>query len=218
MYNMTDIRILKKNDCINLKKANAYSSIHPLLNVHVYFSQSTAYNKNMCNVIPQIHISETQKMPLLQSTIEINTLMERDKYSSQSEEQVSKCLKDDGVKCIEPVLNFTLPINSNNFLEVVFNINTLNQLDEWINTFDFSKENINIVELVLDLFWINNYDKIDENLDIFIKLNQKIIKLIFDKDISIDLMSKIINRLMRHNYGKKIKYLRKIKKYLTKYI
>jgi hypothetical protein len=51
-------------------------------------------------------------------------------------------------------------------------------------------------------------------MDSFIKLNKIIIKYIYNKDIlDIDLRN-LSNKIIRKYYGKKIKYLEKIKKYI----
>ena len=122
---------------------------------------------------------------------------------------------------MNPLMYFTLPINSNNFLDVIFNINTIENLYEWLHyyeTIDLQTNDIFIMGLVLDLFWKNYYNIIDQNIDIFINLNQKLVKILFNKIISVDVISEITNKIIEENYGKKIKYIDEIKKYLTKYI
>ena len=70
----------------------------------------------------------------------------------------------------------------------------------------------------MNLFWKNYYNIIDEDIDNFIIVNKKIIKKFMYKEIDEAIIIKIINRLIKNNFGKKIKYINKIKKYLIKYI
>lgn len=204
-------KILGKKDCIKSINANEISSIHPLLN-HVYNFDILKLDSDMCFVIPQI--VDNKITPMVKKTI----LRDDDIKISDvhiDDKKVDK-YDDNTIKKINPLTNFSLPINSNNFLEIVFGINTFYQLDEWIQNIDVS--NIRVINTVLNLFWINHYSDVDNNFEIFVKLNQKIIKLLFNKDIAQEIMIKIINRMLKNNYGKKIKYLDKIKKYLMKYI
>ena len=124
----------------------------------------------------------------------------------------------DGLICIDPVFNFTLPINKNNFLDVVFQISSLEDFKKWLLENDLKKLPIQMINTVFDLFWENHYNKIDEDINLFIEINKKLINVIFEKDIAIGTLNKIVNKMIKNNYGKKIKYLDKIKKYLTKYI
>jgi hypothetical protein len=70
----------------------------------------------------------------------------------------------------------------------------------------------------LNLYWKNYYNKIDEDIDNFVIVNKKIFKKFLNKELNNEIILKIINRLIKNNYGKKIKYISKIKKYLVKYI
>ena len=117
---------------------------------------------------------------------------------------------------INPLMYFTSPINSNNFLELVFNISNPYQLNQWINLLDSSE--IKLLRFVLNLYWKNYYNKIDDDMDNFIVVNKKIFRKFLNKNIDDKIIIKIINRLIKNNYGKKIKYISKIKKYLIKYI
>jgi hypothetical protein len=117
---------------------------------------------------------------------------------------------------INPLSYFCLPINSNNYIEIVFGISNINKLSQWINMIDDT--DIELLDFVMGLFWKNYYNIIDEDMDSFIGVNRKIIKKFMYKDIDNNIIVKIVNRLIKNNYGKKIKYINKIKKYLTKYI
>ena len=55
-------------------------------------------------------------------------------------------------------------------------------------------------------------------MDNFIMMNRKLFNKFLDRKIDDAIIIKIINRLIKNNYGKKIKYISKIKKYLIKYI
>lgn len=120
---------------------------------------------------------------------------------------------------LNPVMNFSLPINSNNFLDIVFRIETLYNLDEWINNLDFNDDvSLKLLPLALDLFWKNNYNKIDEELDFFMSFNRKILKIIIDKPINKSIALYVANKLMKHDYGKEINYINQIKKYYNHYL
>ena len=58
------------------------------------------------------------------------------------------------------------------------------------------------------------YETINDNMDEFIYLNSLISKLLFFKKITTEESQKISNKLISENYGTKIKYLEKIKKYI----
>jgi hypothetical protein len=109
-------------------------------------------------------------------------------------------------------------INNSNFLDVVFQITSVEDLNDWISNYDIKSIPIEIINIVLDLFWLNYYQTIDSNLNSFIKLNQKLINIVYNRNVSLDITTKIVRKLIKNNFGKKIKYLNKIKKYLTKYI
>ena len=162
-------------------------SIHPLLNTLV------DDNSNNCLVLPQY---EDNILTIIKNTNNLKLLNKQE---------------------IENKINFfSLPINSNNFLEIVFSIKTINDLDIWLNTVDYSK--LKVINTVFSLYWKYNYESINDNLDIFININNKLIKNILHKNINDEIINKIINRLIKKNYGKNIKYIDKIKKYLMIYI
>lgn len=185
--------ILDKNDCIRTLKPLDKLIIHPLTN------QSGISQKKIdvetCAILPQL--------------IEDSTI-----WFSRYKSGLKKNIDDNRI--INPATNFGLVINSNNFLDIIFGINTINKLLEWIQNYDL--EDRKTINLVLNLFWKNYYYIIDKDLDFFIRFNKVLIKIMFNKDVDIMIVSNIINRLLRKNYGKKIKYLSKIKKYLMKYI
>jgi hypothetical protein len=225
---MSDIKILTKNDCISTIKSNNHSVIHPLINSILHYNTISDSNDDMtkCLIIPQI-LNEINKNTLFYG-LDKNKLNKRKKKDrlifdtnnkdiedteiSESISELSLC--DD--ECNNPLINFTLPINSNNFLDVVLSMTTIEELYEWLdNCIDDDKKMIGIV---LDLFWKNYYNIIDENIELFIKINHKIIDLIFNRKLSNDIVSSISVTFIKKYSGKKINYLNKIKKYLMKYI
>ena len=197
--------ILLKKDCINVVKPENYF-IHPLVNK---IGTNDNKNKNICLTIPFIDINKIAYMDfedkLKNKNIEINLDL------NQTKNDVSKI-----PKILDPILNFTFPINSNNFLEIVFGITSIQKLYEWLENYDLN--DVKNINLILNLFWSNNGIIISENINEFVLFNQKLIKLMFDTNIDINNVSKIVDKLVKHKYGKKIKYLHKIKKYLTEYI
>jgi hypothetical protein len=198
--------ILNKNDCI--KKITNPVYIHPLLNM-LYVDDKIKNDE--CMVLPQVNKNKQEYVKHIVENEE-KIIFDIDESNKIKKTVEKKVIKTD----FDPVIYFSLPINSNNFLEIVFNITNLIQLEKWINS--INNDNKKALDTVMDLFWINCFDKIDEDLDIFIKINQQIIYIILNKKIDIDIMTKVVNKLIKKNYGKKIKYITKIKKYLIKYI
>ncbi len=198
---------LLKNDCINIIKPDNLS-IHSLIN-YVYKSEESS---NLCSTLPYVSKNVINFFNDENNTTNNNIEIKLDiDLNSESTNKLPSNVPD----LLDPVLNFSFPINNNNFIEIVFNITSINKLSEWFDYYDLSDRDT--VDLVLDLFWLNN-TTINENIDQFILLNQKIIKIIFNNEITINESTKIVNKLIKNNYGKRIKYLDKIKKYLTKYI
>jgi hypothetical protein len=219
---MSDIEILKKNDCISTIKSDDHSVIHPLINNVSHYNGDTT----RCLIIPQI-LNEINKNTLFY-TLDKTKLNKRKKKDrlifdtnnkdiedteiSESISELSLC--DD--ECNNPLINFTLPINSNNFLDVILSMTTVEQLYEWLD--NCNDDDKKMIGIVLDLFWKNYYSIIDENIELFIKINHKIIDLIFNRNLSNDIVSSISVSFIKKYSGKKINYLNKIKKYLMKYI
>jgi len=235
---MSKSKILNKNDCIKFVKSDKILTsqnsidIHPLLSIIVENPKNTG---DFCYVIPQvandndneiiqrklISSIKNEKNELNIDDLNINISSDSDtssissKSSDETIKQPSKNQISD-INEVDKVMLFTLPINSNNFLEIVFDISNIGQLNNWITNLD--KKNTEIIDIALNIFWINYYNKIDKDFETFIKLNKNIINNILNKEVSIDIINKIVYRLIKKNYGKKIKYLDKIKKYLRKYI
>ena len=197
--------IIEKKEClgtINPNKNKNVKYIHPLINTF----KEELFDKEKCYVLPQIIDNRIQlvNQPKTDEKLILNSNVLSD--SSISETNTT----------INPLSYFCLPINSNNYIEIVFGISNINKLSQWINMIDDT--DIELLDFVMGLFWKNYYNIIDEDMDSFIGVNRKIIKKFMYKDINNDIIIKIVNRLIKNNYGKKIKYINKIKKYLTKYI
>ena len=222
---MSKNKILNKNDCIQIITVQSSSTTEPTINVHPLLSVITQeYNikKDLCLVIPQVR---NNTIAYMKSIDLINKETDEDNIAdlninipelSSPNIHIKQEKKQHIIEEVDRIMCFTLPINSNNFLEIIFNISNLNQLNEWLNTIDQSE--IKAINIVLDLYWKNYYNSIDNDLDSFIKINHSIIHKILNNNVSFEITTKIVNKLIRKNYGKKIKYLSKIKKYLTKYI
>ena len=206
---MTNNYIIHKKDCldtININNKNTeIHHIHPLFN----FLYKDNYTKEKCYILPQ----------LINNKIDIvkDNIIKEEKIRINSDLFLNSTESDKEVdKDINPLLYFTLPINSNNFLELVFNISNSSQLNQWINLIESSE--YKLLEFVLNLYWKNYYNKIDEEIDSFIIVNKKIFKKFYNKDITDDILLKIITILIKKKYGEKIKYISKFNKYLIKYI
>jgi len=172
-------------------------------------------NSNNINLFDDMNISDKEMLD-----DDIKDDIKNPKLSKNNIEEKKSLTNDchDGLICIDPLFNFTLPINKNNFLDIVFQISSLEDLKKWLSENDLKKLPIRMINTVFDLFWENCYNKIDEDINLFIEINKKLINVIFEKDLAIVTLKKIVNRMIKNNYGKKIKYLDKIKKYLMKYI
>jgi hypothetical protein len=198
--------IIEKKECLGTINSNNKEKnikyIHPLINTF----KEEQFNKEQCYILPQIIDNRIQlvNQPKTDEKLILNSNVLSD--SSISETNTT----------INPLSYFCLPINSNNYIEIVFGISNINKLSQWINMIDDT--DIELLDFVMGLFWKNYYNIIDEDMDSFIGVNRKIIKKFMYKDIDNNIIVKIVNRLIKNNYGKKIKYINKIKKYLTKYI
>ena len=113
---------------------------------------------------------------------------------------------------IKEINYFGMPINSNNFLDIIFNINSINKLDNWLN--ESKKSDLFIINEVLDLFWIKYYMIFDENFMSAVKLNKTIIFEILHMKKNKNEINIITEDFIHKNYNKKINYLNEIKKYI----
>jgi hypothetical protein len=191
-------------DKINKKNNNdVVVFIHPLINMY----DTSILKKDESYVLPQLidNVLTIKNKKDINNNIIINS-------DTELQSSTTNKLEVD----INPLMYFTSPINSSNFLELVFNISNPYQLNQWINLLDSSE--IKLLRFVLNLFWLNYHNKVDDDMDNFIIVNKKIFKKFLNKNIDDKIIIKIVNRLIKNNYGKKIKYISKIKKYLTKYI
>ncbi len=204
---MTDKNIIQKEDYLDIINPDLINLdinyIHPLFN----FYDINHLQKEKSYILPQLI---DNKLNIIKRNIN-----EKDNIIINSDILTETTTIKENVE-LNPLLYFTMPINSNNFLDLVFDITNLSQLNQWINLID--KSDIDLLDFVLNLYWKNYCNTIDKELDNFIIVNKKIILKFFNKDLNNEIIMKIINRLIKNNYGKKIKYISKIKKYLTKYI
>lgn len=200
---------LNKTDCIKEIKKNVTSSLHPLLNYNINFTKDI--DTERCLVMPQIvdnrYISFLKKTELLKSDEVIIDNISRPDESKKTVQEINKA---------DPLINFSLPINKQNFLEIIYGLYNIRKLEEWINNSD--TQNMKLINLILNLFWETKAKEIIENIDSFIKINQKLCYNVLNKEISYETSQLIINKLLKKYYGKKIKFIPKVKKYLTKYI
>ena len=234
----TDIKNIDKNDCLKFIKSTDVTSIHPLLNTFNVWDNLYKDKPDMCHVLPQLNknilgdtivttlstnkLKENIKSDSLDinnlRTDSIDNLVEPEANIKSDSINTNDLKSTDDLMCIDPVMNFSMPINNSNFLDIVFKITSVIDLYNWLLNSQTNNKEIEIIETVFDLFWEYYYHKIDDELDLFIKTNQKLIYIILNKDISLEITKNIVNRLIKNNFGKKINYLSKIKKYLTKYI
>jgi len=125
---------------------------------------------------------------------------------------IKQFTKDNVDNSFNTINNFIMPINSTNFLDIVFNINNINKLEKWIN--ELKDIDIKVLNIVLDLFWIKHYMEFDKNYIQVVNLNKTIIQLIFKQNKSDKDILEITEKFIRNNFNKKINYLNEIKKYL----
>lgn len=188
LYMTTNIT---KTTCINEVNKKTRLFIHPLLNTPITL---TEFDNEKCIVIPQIKNNEP-KVFFKKSDI------------SNNAKKLHSVAQDN------PILNFSLPINKYNFLEIVYNITNIKQLDDFVT--NYSEQNNKLIKVIMDLFWETKIDEIINNIDLFININQKMFKNIFNTNYSYNQLQLIIIKLTKKYNNKKIKYIPKVKKYLT---
>jgi hypothetical protein len=107
---------------------------------------------------------------------------------------------------------FHLPINIYNFTSIIYNINTIEDLDIWIND-NIDNINIKTLDRILYCYSISNIKDIINNIDSFINIIKKILNFV---DISYDNnnLDKIILNLVKNKNNLDINYLDNLKKYL----
>jgi hypothetical protein len=222
---MSDISVLKKDDCISIRKPEQEHIIHPLVNSVSYYKKIDN-DKTYCLLIPQI-IDYYGKNILIyyldQNKIkkrkEKNRLIFDSKNKDIEDTEISETISELSLcndECNNPLISFSLPINSNNFLDVVFSIANMEHLYDWLN--NCHDDDKKMIGNVLDLFWKNYNGVINENIELFIKINHKIINIMFNHNLSHEIVVSISVSFIKKYYGKKINYLNKIKKNLMKYI
>lgn len=212
--------IIGKNKCLKKELEPNIPNIHPLINYLMEFPNLTEkqhfvlpqvennimiYNKKIKNCTENKSDSDSESDLIFSDSQIINKEDNSNIFKIGTNNLTS--LNDNNV-------SFSFPINSNNFLDVVFNITNINQLINWLRTYDLNdKDTINIV---LNLFWKNYYSTINDNIAEFNELNFLIVKLLFNKTLNNDKLQELSNKIISKNYGKNIIYLEKIKKYINK--
>jgi hypothetical protein len=206
--------IITKNTCLKKVHANTVD-IHPLLNYSM--SMPNDIKNNEFFVIPYVSKNIIKINKLLDSCDDQNITNKLNSPNLNFSDSLLNDKQNDPSNIIKNIsannsVNFSFPINSNNFLDIVFNITNIGQLINWFMGYNI--EDKKTINQVLSLFWENYYETINENMDEFIYLNSIISKLLFFKKITTEESQKISNKLISENYGTKIKYLEKIKKYI----
>ena len=221
---MTD-NIINKTTPIKELKSNTID-IHPLVNFLIELPDD---KKKQYFVLPQIFnnviifgkdLKKSDDANLSDSELFFSDTQasnkDKDDDDDNDDDHLTKFEKIDSKSSNTPKnesINFSFPINSNNFLDVIFNITNIKQLTNWLNTYDTNDKDT--VDLVLNLFWKNYYNTVDQNMTDFNELNYLIVKIMFDKILTQNEVQLLSNKIISKNYKKKIKYLEKIKKYIS---
>lgn len=221
---MSEFKLPNNNDClikIILSNNENVDIIHPQLNLHLTLPpiDVNISSKNSCMVQPQLFKkNKIVVMKKINKTNDVSIHLNIDNITKQNSTSTSDVIIEP-ICITQPIINFIMPINSNNWLDVVCGIQTVDKLDNFIRTLNFEESYFNnLIDLVLNLFWKNYYHIVDNDIKSFIKLNKRIINIVFNKDVDDNIATKITNKFIKNNYGKKIKYLEKIEKYLNKYL
>jgi hypothetical protein len=205
--------IITKNTCLKKVHRNT-TDIHPLLNYSLTMPNNIKNNEFF--VIPYVDkniILFNKQLSTCDQNVNNETSVSElnfgDTLLNEKKNDVRNIVKNIGAN---NSINFSFPINSNNFLDIVFGITNIGQLINWF--IGYNIEDKKTINQVLSLFWENYYETINDNMNEFNQLNFLIAKLLFQKKLTSDESLKVSNKLISENYGKKIKYLEKIKKYI----
>jgi hypothetical protein len=206
--------IITKNTCLKKVHRNT-TDIHPLLNYSLTMPNNIKNNEFF--VIPYVSkniILFNKQLDSCDQNITNNSMSSDLNFGdtlllNEKKNETSNAIKNIN---INNSMNFSFPINSNNFLDIIFGITNITQLTNWF--IGYNIEDKKTINLVISLFWENYYETINDNMNEFNHLNTLIAKLLFSKKLTSDESIKISNKLISENYGKKIKYLEKIKKYI----
>lgn len=212
--------IIEKNKCLKKELEPNIANIHPLIN---YLMQFPNLTEKQHFVLPQVENNIIIYNKKIKNCTDNKSESDSDSELIFSDSQIIN--KEDSSNIFKTGTNnltqindnnvsFSFPINSNNFLDIIFNITNINQLINWFRTYDLNdKDTINIV---LNLFWKNYYSTVNDNISEFNELNFLIVKLLFNKTLNHDKLQELSNKIISKNYGKNIVYLEKIKKYINK--
>ena len=191
--------IITKNTCLKKISTNT-TDIHPLINYLLTLPNNVKNNEFF--VIPYVENniilfnkqlnSCDQNITNKISSVDLNF---GDKLLNEKKNKVSNIIKNINMN---NTINFSLPINNNNFLDIVFGITNIEQLINWF--IGYNIDDIQTINLVLSLFWEKYYGTINDNLNEFNHLNFLIAKLLFSKKITSDESLKISNKLISEKY------------------
>lgn len=217
---MTD-NIINKTTPIKELKSNTID-IHPLVNFLIELPDD---KKKQYFVLPQIFnnviifgkdLKKSDDANLSDSELFFSDTQasnkDKDDDDDNDDDHLTKFEKIDSKSSNTPKnesINFSFPINSNNFLDVIFNITNIKQLTNWLNTYDTNDKDT--VDLVLNLFWKNYYNTVDQNMTDFNELNYLIVKIMFDKILTQNEVQLLSNKIISKNYKKKLNIWKKSK-------
>lgn len=212
--------IIKKNQCLKKELEPNIPNIHPLIN---YLMEYPNLKEKQHFVLPQVEnniiIYNKNLKTCVDNKINSDSSSDSELFFSDDNINKNKSPSTDIFKTVtssnksNDYISFSFPINSNNFLDVIFNITNINQLINWLTTYDINDKNT--IDLVLNMFWTNHYATVNDNINEFNELNFLIVKLLFNKVLTNDKVQQLSNKIISKNYGKNIVYLEKIKKYIN---
>ena len=218
---------IKKNQCLKELQLNT-PDIHPILN---YLTNVEGKQDGACFVLPQVinnvivynkiikktdNIEPESELNFSDNTVN-NILTDKSPITNITDMVDTRKTKSSKLnKQQNELINFSFPINENNFLDIIFNITNIKQLINWFIAYDM--DDVKTIDLVLNLFWKNYYESINENITEFNELNFLIVKYLYGKVLTHNEIQQLSNKIISKNYGKNIKYLEKIKKYIDELV
>lgn len=165
---------------------------HPLLS-NIIFSSNDITENSIQKICPTLPYKKTNYKIVNENELKIETLITN---------------------------HFHYPINSLNFLNIVYEINNLNDLYNYIDS-NINNLFTNTLIRILNNSWIEFNDIIIDNIDLYININKLVFKKIAFDVIKIYSSDEIYNKLLTgikkiyNKYkNKKIIFFNKIKKYL----
>jgi len=197
------------NSVTYVKYVNMYEylSIHPILNI-IFL---TKYDNEFYYTLPYNN----------------NNKINLSYKPGESEDKISNVI--DLTK--NPSINFGMPIDETNFLEIVFNINDFNDLYDWIDENKHLKNTKNqvvmfqniknqepesyLIDRILKLFWNKYKNDLDNNFDILIKINKLLIYIYFNENIHNDKILIITKNFIKNNFNNNnLNYINELKTFI----